>query len=258
MSATLKHLQSAVQNYLLDPQQEPADLIAESKSIPAEIRLGIYANAYRARMIEAMAADYQALQIYLGDDAFETLIGAYIEANPSRYFSMRWVGGKLGEFIKTTEPYNQHIDLYELALFEWVLCHAFDAAGALPQYAEQFSALAPEQWTDVTLKFSPSLQIIALQTNAPQLWTALNAGEIPPTVTHTDIKQMWLVWRQQLKLMFRPAAMLEAIAIEQFQQGNAFGAVCALLANHLPEDEVPARAVGLLQQWLQDELIVAS
>jgi hypothetical protein len=258
VTATLRQIQTTLQNYLLDPQCEPNNLVVETERVRSDIRLGVYANAYRARMVEAMAADYQVLKIYLGNEAFAALITAYIDANPSRYFSMRWVGSKLSEFIQQTPPYNQHLDLCELARFEWALCHAFDAQDKSPQSREYFAALAPEQWPDLMLQFAPSLQLVALQTNAPQLWTALNAGDAPPAISCAAIKQMWLIWRRQLKLMFRPIDTLEVIALEQFLHGGSFGGTCELLANHLPEEQVPTCAVGLLQQWLQDELIVAS
>ncbi|MDB6061630.1 MAG: hypothetical protein JWM78_1733 [Verrucomicrobiaceae bacterium] len=258
MTATLKQIQQTLQNYLLDPQSLPSDLVVETEKVTKVTRLGIYGNAYRVRIVEALAADYQSLKIYLGDDAFAELIIAYIEVHPSHYFSMRWVGSDLCEFIRTTPPYCEHLDLYELAHFEWTLCHAFDAVQKKLLSANYFAALLPEQWTDLLLEFAPSLQIIALSTNTPQLWRALNADENPPAVVAQDIAQPWLVWRQQLKLMFRPATPLEVTALAHFQQGYSFSAVCELLSNYLPEQQVPAQAVGLLQQWLQDELIVAA
>lgn len=255
MSTALKQIQIALQDYLLNPQREPDDLVVETARMKRSTRLGIYANAYRARMVEAMAVDYKALKMYLGDDAFETLILAYLDAHPSQYFSMRWVGGKLGEFIQTTAPYRDHLDLYELARFEWALCHAFDASDSVALRVEGLALLSPEQWPALTLQFAPSLQVLALHTNAPQLWQALNAEQAPPAVTSAAIAQTWLIWRQQLKLMFRPADALEIVALEKFRAGESFGAVCAVLASHLPEAQVPARAVQLLQQWLQDELL---
>lgn len=255
MSATLKNIQRSLQGYLLDPQHKPDDLVIETEKVSRDTRLGIYANAYRTRIVEAMAADYCALKTYLGDDEFEALIIAYIDANPSRYFSMRWVGSELGAFIQNTSPYSEHLDLIELARFEWALCDAFDAADKTALRADALATLSAEQWADLTLQFSPSLQLIALKTNVPQLWKALNADEAPPVLTNSS-KQVWLIWRRQLKLLFRPADALEVLALEQFRRGNAFGDVCALLAEHLPEEQVPVRAVGFLQQWLQDELIV--
>jgi hypothetical protein len=106
------------------------------------------------------------------------------------------------------------------------------------------------------LRFAPSLQVLALHTNAPQLWQALHAEQAPPAVTSATGAQTWLVWRQQLKLMFRLADPLEIFALEQFRDGATFDTVCALLATHLPEEQVPVRAVSFLQQWLQDELLV--
>jgi len=41
-----------------------------------------------------------------------------------------------------------------------------------------------------------------------------------------------------------------------FRDGATFSEACMQLAASLPEDEVPQRAVALLQQWLQDELII--
>jgi len=66
--------------------------------VPRSTRIAIYANAYHARFVEALAADYSALKTYLGDDEFEQLINAYIEAYPSQYFSMRYVGQHLSDF----------------------------------------------------------------------------------------------------------------------------------------------------------------
>jgi hypothetical protein len=256
MSGVLKQIQAELQQFLLNPQCEPADLIDETAQMTRGTRLNIYANAYRLRMVEALATDYQALKLYLGDEAFETLVLAYIEAHPSRYFSLRWVGGKLAEFIQTTAPYREHLDLYELAQFEWVLCYAFDARDSVPLRADALVRLLPEQWSELSLRFAPSLQVLALHTNAPQLWQALQAEQAPPAVTGAAVAQAWLIWRQQLKLMFRPTDALELIALEQFRDGATFDTVCALLAKHLPEAQVPVRAVGFLQQWLQDELLV--
>lgn len=253
----LRRIQIVLQQHLLNPITDSRVIdteISETENVPRAVRLHIYANAYRVRVIEALAADFAMLQCYLGDDAFAELINIYIDTHPSYSYSFRNVGGKLAEFLKNTEPYSAHIDLYELAQFEWALCYAFDAIDDAMASAANFAALTPEQWPELKLPIVRSLRMIELRSNAPAIWKALNAEQSPPEMEIGE-PQVWLVWRCDLKLLFRQADRIEAIALAAFANNHAFGDACETLAEYLPETEVPQRAVGLLQQWLQDGLI---
>ncbi|HEY3699591.1 MAG TPA: DNA-binding domain-containing protein [Spongiibacteraceae bacterium] len=253
----LRRIQIVLQQHLLNPTTDSRIVdaeIIETENVPRAVRLHIYANAYRVRVVEALAADFAMLQRYLGDDTFAELIDVYIDTHPSRHYSFRNVGGKLAEFLKSTEPYSAHIDLYELAQFEWALCHAFDAADDATASTANFAALTPEQWPELKLPVVRSLRVIELCTNAPAIWKALNAEQSPPDVEIGE-PQCWVVWRCDLKLLFRQADKIETIALTAFANNHTFGDVCEILSEYLPETEVPQRAVGLLQQWLQDGLI---
>ena len=264
----LLRTQRALQNYLLD-SQAPLDaitpgsglkidsLIVETERVSRAVRLNIYANAYRARITEALSVDFSGLHAYLGDDAFSELTNAYIERYPSRYFSLRYVGAELANFLKNASPYNEHIELYELALFEWALCHAFDAAGATCADAAYFSALPPQQWPEMTLRFISSLQMVSMRSNTPAMWKSLSAEQAPPAIEIAEKEQPWLIWRSGLKIMFRPLDVVEKTALDVFMNGETFADACGKLAQTLPESEVPQRAVAMLQQWIADRLIVA-
>jgi len=255
MSQTLRAIQCALQAHLLNPELALDDVVAETTAVPRAIRLHIYANAYRARMVEALSADYGMLHQYIGDEEFERLILAYIDRHPSQYFSLREVGGHLEQFLQTTAPYRDHLELIELARFEWALCHAFDARDVIPRDIAEFAALDAEQWPILKLQFTPALRCVDLQTNAPALWKALNEQQALPAIAESAA-QTWLVWRRRLKLLFRPALPFEMAMLTAFRDGATFSEACMQLAASLPEDEVPQRAVALLQQWLQDELII--
>jgi hypothetical protein len=247
--------QALVQRHLLDPDCDPGNIIADTAKVPRATRLGIYANAYRARLVEAMSADFGALHSYLGDVDFERLIHAYLEVFPSRHFSLRPFGAQLSEFLRTTAPYAEHVELYELALFEWALCHAFDAADVPPLQAAALAAIAPDDWPALRLTFHPSLQCIELRGNITELWTALNSEQVPPALQFAEETRSHLVWRNDLKLLFRLAEPAEVQALQQFCAGANFGDVCELLAQWYDDEEVPMRALGLLQQWLREGLV---
>lgn len=256
----LRRIQRTVQSYLRAPasgaaQAALANIVATGGSVAREVRLHIYANAYRARLVDALSVDFAGLHAYLGDDAFAELVSAYIARHPSRYFSLREVGGQLAAFLQATAPYAQHIELQDLAQFEWALCHAFDAASAGCASSSDFAALAPERWPELKLQFVPALCAIALRSNAPALWKALSAEQKPPAVELLAEPQGWIVWRRDLKLLFRPLDAVERIALEVFTKGAAFGEMCVALADKLPEPEIPSRAAALMQQWLQEGLL---
>lgn len=265
----LLRVQRALQDYLLASSKSLAKidssgginlnaLIAETERVPRSIRLHIYANAYRARMIEALSTDFSGLHAYLGDDEFSELVDAYIEKHTSSYFSLRNVGSELGDFLQSTQPYATHIELSELAAFEWALCHAFDASDTAIADAAYFSALPPQQWPQLTLRFAPAVKQLAMRSNAVAIWTALSAEKTPPALRMESAEQHWLVWRRGLKILFRPLDAIEKIAFDLFANGKTFVDVCETFVELMPESEVPLRANRILQQWLVDELIAAS
>src|SRR3990167_11289209 len=100
----LQRLQTQFQDYLLNSNPLFRKCIVTTKKIPAEARLAIYSNAYRSRLIEALAANYPVLQTYLGCEQFEELGQAYLHACPSSFRSIRWFGDQLVNFL------NEHSD----------------------------------------------------------------------------------------------------------------------------------------------------
>ena len=258
-SSLLRKLQQRFQQHLLVPQADQLeDVIAATPQVPRETRLQIYSNAYRERLVEAMDSDYHQLHVFLGDEVFTRLIYAYLQLHPSRQPSLRWFGEHLPEFLRQTRPYCDHPGLAELAEFEWALCHAFDAADAQVVDLDRLTALAPGAFAGLTLGFHPSLKELTLHCAAPSVWQALNEDPEapPPPFGWPQEARIWLVWRQALRLMFRPAAEDEAWAMGSFRAGATFGDVCEGLCRWHAEGQVPERAVTLLQQWLNEQLVV--
>ena len=252
-------LQQRFQQHLLEPEADAlADMIATTPQLPRATRLQIYSNAYRERLVEALDSDYHQLHVFLGDEKYSRLIYAYLQAHPSRQPSLRRFGEQLPEFLRQTQPYSRHPGLAELAEFEWALCHSFDAADAHPIDLGQLTALDPEQLAVVRLGFHPSLKTLTLHGAAPLVWQALNENpEVPPPAFDwPQAAQIWLVWRQELRLMFRPAEDDEAWALDAFRNGQTFGDVCEGLCRWHADERVPQRAVALLRQWVIEQLVV--
>jgi hypothetical protein len=241
---------------LCPDSEDLADLVAETGRVPRAVRLGIYASAYRARLVEAASADYNHLHTYLGDAGFDALIRAYVEVYPPRSPSLRWLGQHLPRFLRETEPYCRHPEVVEMAELEWALCHAFDAADAAPIPPEQLAQVPPDAWGALAIRLHPSLRQVGLRTNAPRIWEALAEGRDPPGVEVREEPTGWLVWRHDLRLLFRQARPGEAATLACFAAGGTFAEACEGLCEMLAPEAVPLAAAGFLRQWLDEGLVV--
>src|ERR1700680_816161 len=126
----LRQLQRDPQDHLLGEPSSIADAVVDAPPLPTLARLGIYRNAYRVRLIDALGDTYTVLHALLRHEVFVALGEEFVGAHPSVHRSIRWYGGELAEFLGQYPPYAEQPILAELALLEWTLAEGFDAARA--------------------------------------------------------------------------------------------------------------------------------
>src|SRR5215475_4863781 len=124
----LPQLQLAFQRYVLEGEPLMRERVLSAERIDPDRRLRIYFDAYRLRLLEALSTDYEALHAAMGGEDFAAACRKFIEATPSIHRNVRWYGGDLPAFLQRTAPWSERPVLAEIALFEWMLTLAFDAA----------------------------------------------------------------------------------------------------------------------------------
>lgn len=224
--------------------------VVDDAKVGAEKRLNIYADAYRLRIIEALATAYPKLHSLLGDDLFDNTVRQYIDQYPSKYRNMRWVGDKMSEHLQNVLP--EHPIAAELADFEWALGLAFDAKDVPVVGIDQLSEIAPETWGDLRFSLHPSVQLLDLHWNVVPVWQALDAEQAPPTLTQHHMP--CLVWRTDLNSHYRSLDAQEFSALLQLKSGANFGSLCESLFDSLGESATQ-QAAQYLASWLQAGLI---
>jgi len=255
VSETLRRLREDFQGYLLTLDARMHPHVHGSTQVSAEERLAIYANGYRLRLLEALGTDYPGLHTVLGDDDFDAMGRAYIAAHPSPYFSLRWFGDQMSEFLRSTAPYSQYPVFAEMAAFEWAKSDAFDAADSTVANISDMAAIPPDAWPSLRFVPHPSLRRLDLRWNVPTVWKEIDAGQEPPELVENDYPVAWLVWRQDLLTYFRSLNVDEAWALDAMQRGETFADLCEGLKEWIDAQNVAVHAVGLLKQWLTDGLI---
>ena len=251
----LIQLQRAFQHHILHADEAVAAAINDSDQASAKLRLAVYADAYRLRLIEALAHNYPRLQQLLGEEAFGETACGYLAEHPSRSTSVRWFGDRLAAYLGGRCPDRPW--LAELASWEWAVAAAFDAADATPLGDAALTEVDPADWPALRFQFHPSLRRLHLGTNAPAVFKALSDDADCPQPTALQRPQQWLIWRQDLTPRYRSLPDDEAAALDILIAQGTFGDACEALCDWHEPEAVPAQIARMLRTWVSEAVIVA-
>ncbi len=253
----LAHVQKDFQSFLLRAQASVEAHVVGTERVGVATRLGIYGNGYRLRLIEALQSNYPVLAKLLGEADFETLGTEYVRAHDSPFFSIRYYGEQLAEFLARDANYASAPILAELARWEWAMTEVFDAADAEPINSEALARVAPGAWAQLRFGWHPAVRRLDLLWNVPQVWKAVSGDSTRPEASLQSEPLRWLLWRQELSTYFRSLAPAEAAVLDEARGGQTFGELCVLLCAYCEEEQAPAQAATFLREWLGSGLIIA-
>ena len=257
-AGSLGDLQRAFQDFLLAGGDGFAAAVRDSRKADRTTLLDVYRDGYALRLIEVLTNDYPGLMAMCGPADFDHLARAYIAAHPSRHPSVRWFGRDLADFAASTPPYSGAPACAEMARFEWALGDAFDSPDMPPIAATELMTLPPEAWETLQFAVLPSLRRLTLAFEIPQAWQ--QAGEVEPgnlEVEPAPEPAPWVIWRPEFMTSFRSLEADEAAMLDALVRGLPFPDLCEALVEQVSEDQIPARASGLLRTWV-DEGMIAS
>ena len=133
-------------------RKEAAEFIKPNARLNSVERLEIYSRSYWFRVLDSLADDFPGLRAVLGKVAFNRLSRAYLTDCPSRSFTLRNLGARLEEWLRTNQRYGGHAPglALDMARLEWAHIEAFDSA------AERF--VGPEDLVHLNSGFRARLQ----------------------------------------------------------------------------------------------------
>lgn len=247
----LHELQKKFQDYVLVPEPGMEDEVAGTANADAATRLEIYSDAYRLRLIEALAGDYETVKALAGEIEFDRLAREYIAAHPSTHYNVRWFGAAFADFLREAAADSPHLS--ETARFEWAMTLAFDAPDEPAIAVEAMAQIPAQAWPGMTFVAHPSLQLLQLDFNVPEIWKAVDSGGKLPSLRHETVP--WIIWRRDYKTYFRSVSDDENFALGALVSGASFADICAGLTEWVDEDSVALHAAGLLKGWISEGLL---
>jgi hypothetical protein len=250
----LRELQRSMMQWLHTETGDINERVVGTEKVSSAIRLAIYSNAYRYRLIDALSDNYPSVHTLLGDERFYNTSIKYIAAYPSQHFSIRYFGSQLDKFLAV--HHHETAVLAEMARFEWALRDAFDATDHLPLGLDALQGVAPDAWAGLRFTLHPSVARLNLEWNIPQLWSAIEneTGQIP--FEQAEYPVSWLIWRKELKTYYRSLEVDEAWALDVVMQGQCFADICLGICEWVDETYAPQRVAGFISEWLAADMII--
>jgi hypothetical protein len=222
-------------------------------ALDAADRLAIYAEMYRARLLDVLREDFTRVRSAVGDEAFEGLVGRYLARQPSSHPSVRHVGGRFAEFIagETDAPPF----LADLARLEWARVEVFDAPDADTLRLADLQSIAPQAWPALRFRPIPACRVLTCAWPVHQIWTAAGAETVERPLPAAPVAADIRVWREEWSVSHAAMSPREGQAFRLLQRGEPFASLCAALAEDL-DPEAAAREVGsFLLRWIEDGLL---
>lgn len=123
--------------------EEAESFIKPNDRLSSFERLEIYNRQYWFRVFSSFEEDFPGLKSIVGTRRFERLMRAYLEANPSRSFTLRNLGSALMKWLQENPEYTEpNADsAVAMASLEWAHIEAFDNEQRAPLTAEDIATL---------------------------------------------------------------------------------------------------------------------
>jgi hypothetical protein len=258
----------------LDPASPPIDaaLLAAvngTGSLDAAQRIRIYADMYRARLVDVLREDYPRVAATVGDADFAALAFRYLTRHPSTHPSVRYVGRRFAGWIAGEATVAPH--LADLARLEWARVEVFDAADAEPLRLADLEPLPPHEWPALHLRLIPACLVLESAWPVHEIWASADPeaqADAPADDGATADKaadrapEAWTreptvvrVWREGFSVSHAAMGPDEQRAFRVLARGEAFADICAAIEDGLDADTAARQVGAILLRWLEDGLI---
>jgi hypothetical protein len=233
---------AALQSRFLRDLQQADDAVANdvhgTPAFSVSQRLAVYRNAYRRRLVEALAAVYERTVRVLGADAFDAHALAYVEGHPPADRALGRYGLDFPDWLRGrgTQADGARLALAaDVAVIDGQLRRAFDAADATPVPREALLALPLEAWATLRFRWDASLGTDSVVAAAIEGWRepasvlarfADGAAKDVPSDTAMTLRVPVAFWRRDGQTFFRSLAPDEALLLIRLRQGVGLAEAC--------------------------------
>jgi len=231
-----------------------ARVVRPSSRMNALERVGVYRDAYFARLLECVADDYPALSALLGHLRFATLCQRYIAAHAPRSPSLNDYGAGLSDFCTAARvrelfgegpPYDPTL-LRDLAHLEWASVELIHAPPGVPLTGAEILRHRA-RFGQARLLPVPTLRLLRLDHPIHDLYVSLRAGGAATLPTPAAVASHELLYRAEWQIHCEALTPVEGNLLADLLNGMCIADALARAATRgASEHEIGA----CFQRWL--------
>lgn len=220
---------------------------------PGTRRLDVYSGAYPTRVFESLSEMYPAIQRVLGDQAFLSLGGRYVQRYPSTDYNLSNLGLKLPEFLAEDLLTESLPFLPDLADLERAVIRAFHAWTQPALDLPAISAIDPEKLGECRLGFQPETRLVSSR------WpvvTIRENREMPDSQFRVQVEgnpERAIVHRTGYEVAVRKLDEMEYSALLTLLEGRTIWE--ALEALPAGSTDAPPPVEGWFRSWVTEGLL---
>lgn len=230
-------------------------IVTPSSRQSADARLAVYANAYWARLVECLQEEYPVLRAAVGDEAFDGLVVDYLQAYPSRSYTLGQLGDRLADHLSATRPADDDFAaaVVELCRFERAVNEVFDAPGGETLgslTAEQLAAVPAERRGELRLVSLPTFQLLRFEHDVNAWFAALRAD--PATAGPPQLRPSFVALSRRGYVVRRhPLSHVQHDLLAELRSGATLGrALATITEEHAAAiDEIAASLGTWFTEW---------
>jgi hypothetical protein len=252
----LSEIQSQLQDQIISESPTPDLLLGallDGPSLSAEEGLAVYRDMYEARVYSSLADDYPVIHSMLGNEDFAFLVRHYIQAFPSRSFTLEHLGNHFPDFLETREfPASRMPYLPELAWLEHAVNQAFHAPEFAVLQAQDFDLACFDDYLDHRLSLSPSVSLLEMQYNVNRIYSLHESGiefTLADIVQQSSflmvLKRHDEIWRYELN-------PISYLFLKSIQDGKTLGESIDKVLLENPDPFEIEQLFEAFSQWLED------
>ena len=200
-----------------------------------ESRLGVYAEAYFSRLVEALQADFPRLHWALGQNEFERLVAHYLKAHPSQTFTIGEVGRSLPVFMQSLRGHwikqstQRQVLYFQLAQFDWQMIESFYADESTTLNSQDLGTLGEDDWDRISFALDPSVRLISSKFPLKSFWDLAVSNEdadpadpsLMEALGEKNVESYFVFYRQNAIVRFEEIPYLDWVALTSLQKGMA-------------------------------------
>ena len=229
--------------------QDIERLVTKGPRLSALDRLDIYFFGYKARLVECLIDDFPAVRYALGEDAFEELSRAYINAHPSRSPSLNGFGRMMPQFL-ASYPHEHARFLADLAALEWAMVEVLHAEAAPTLTQESLNEIPPDRWGEARLPPSKTVRVLRFRYPVNAYFQAFR-NDAEPQIPSEEAsatavyRVKYAIWRMDLTPLM--CGLLEAL-----YAGARLGDALEAIATDADSADALAEAERNVMVWFRE------